>query len=205
MNCVRTHSQHPDDEDSGPFKWISPGDTKLLVENGRSLSGILCKRTSGISAGSLAHIVFMECDHHIAGKLYYHIQLVINNWLMIEGHSISTADTIADQQTYETIQATIKKAKNEVHKVIERAHRDSLEPSPGNSLRQTFENMVNGLLNSARDNTDSSAQKSSPDFNQFKAMVVSSVLSRFRFSSERIEISQNIQLLYTFGWAPPTQ
>jgi DNA-directed RNA polymerase II subunit RPB1 len=64
---------------------------------------------------------------------------------MIEGHSIGIADTIADQQTYETIQATIKKAKNEVHKVIERAHRDSLEPSPGNSLRQTFENMVNGL------------------------------------------------------------
>ena len=173
VNCIRTHGQHPDDEDKGPFKWISPGDTKVLVENGRLLSGILCKRTLGTSAGSLAHIVFMECGHDIAGKLYYHIQLVVNNWLMLEGHSIGIADTIADQTTYETIQATIKKAKNEVHKVIERAHRDDLEPSPGNSLRQTFENMVNGLLNNARDNTGSSAQKSLSDFNQFKAMVVS--------------------------------
>jgi DNA-directed RNA polymerase II subunit RPB1 len=79
VNCVRTHGQHPDEEDLGPFKWISPGDTKVLVENGRLLSGILCKRTLGTSAGSLAHIVFMECGHKIAGRLYYHIQLVINN------------------------------------------------------------------------------------------------------------------------------
>lgn len=173
VNCIRTHGQHPDGEDESSFKWISPGDTKVLVENGRLLSGILCKKTLGTSAGSLLHIVFMECGHEIAGKLYWHIQLVVNNWVMLEGHSIGIADTIADQDTYENIQSTIKKAKNEVHKVIETAHRNALEPSPGNSLRQTFENMVNGILNNARDNTGSSAQKSLSDFNQFKAMVVS--------------------------------
>ncbi|CAF1484525.1 unnamed protein product [Rotaria sp. Silwood1] len=158
VNCIRTHSQHPDDEDNGPYTWISPGDTKVLIENGRLLS---------------AHIVFMECGHHIAGQLYYHIQLVVNNWLMLEGHSFGIADTITDQQTYETIQATIKKAKNEVNKVIQRTHRDSLELSRGNSLRQTFENMVNGLLNSASDKTGLLAKRSLSDFNQFKAMVVS--------------------------------
>jgi DNA-directed RNA polymerase II subunit RPB1 len=88
INCVRTHVTHPDKEDDGPFKWISPGDTKVLVENGQLLSGILCKRTLGTSAGSLGHIVFMECGHEIAGKFYSYIQLVVNNWLMIEGHSI---------------------------------------------------------------------------------------------------------------------
>ena len=92
---------------------------------------------------------------------------------LLEGHSIGIADTIADQSTYQTIKETIEKAKREVSKVIERAHQNSLEPSPGNSLRQTFENIVNGLLNGARDNTGSSAQRSLSDFNQFKAMVVS--------------------------------
>ena len=29
VNCIRAHSTHPDDEDSGPYKWISPGDTKV--------------------------------------------------------------------------------------------------------------------------------------------------------------------------------
>ena len=56
--------------------------------------------------------------------------------------------------------------------VIEKAHNDELEPSPGNTLRQTFENIVNRLLNDARDKTGSSAQKSLSEFNNFKSMVV---------------------------------
>ena len=37
INCIRTHSAHPDDEDSGPYKWISPGDSKVCHKSaGRS-------------------------------------------------------------------------------------------------------------------------------------------------------------------------
>ena len=61
----------------------------------------------------------------------------------------------------------------DVIEVIEKAHNDELEPSPGNTLRQTFENVVNRLLNDARDKTGSSAQKSLSEFNNFKSMVVS--------------------------------
>ena len=31
LNLVKTHSTHPDDEDDGPYKWISPGDTKVII------------------------------------------------------------------------------------------------------------------------------------------------------------------------------
>lgn len=31
INCIRTHSTHPDSEDSGPYKHISPGDTKVCL------------------------------------------------------------------------------------------------------------------------------------------------------------------------------
>jgi DNA-directed RNA polymerase II subunit RPB1 len=68
--CSNTWSTSQKDEDSGSFKWISPGDTKVLVENSRLLSGILCKRTLGTVGGSLTHIVFMECEHDIVGKVY---------------------------------------------------------------------------------------------------------------------------------------
>lgn len=83
-----------------------------------------------------------------------------------------TGDTIADASTYKDIQETISKAKQEVVDVIEKAHNDELEAMAGNSLRQTFENNVNRLLNDARDRTGSSAQKSLSEFNNFKAMVV---------------------------------
>lgn len=47
----------------------------------------------------------------IAGEMYGHIQTLVNNWLLLEGHSIGIGDTIADPQTYIDIQDTIKKAK----------------------------------------------------------------------------------------------
>ncbi|XP_046374548.1 DNA-directed RNA polymerase II subunit RPB1-like [Haliotis rufescens] len=172
VNVTRTHSTHPDDEDKGPYKWISPGDTKVLIEDGELICGILCKKTLGATSGALLHIVFMELGFDTAGKLYGNIQTCVNNWLLIEGHSIGIGDTIADPETYIEIQETIRKAKTEVIEVIEKAHNDELKPSPGNTLRQTFENQVNRILNDARDKTGSKAQKSLSEYNNFKAMVV---------------------------------
>ena len=97
---------------------------------------------------------------------------MINNWLLIEGHSIGIGDTIADAQTYSDILKTIETSKAEVNEVIHKAHFDELEATPGNTLRQTFENMVNRILNDARDKTGGSAKRSLTEFNNFKVMVV---------------------------------
>ncbi|KAK6617038.1 hypothetical protein RUM43_014824 [Polyplax serrata] len=173
VNMIRTHSTHPDEEDDGPYKWISPGDTKVMVEHGELIMGILCKRTLGTSAGSLLHICMLELGHEVCGQFYGNIQTVINNWLLLEGHSIGIGDTIADPQTYLEIQKAIKKAKEDVIEVIQKAHNMELEPTPGNTLRQTFENQVNRILNDARDKTGGSAKKSLTEYNNLKAMVVS--------------------------------
>lgn len=60
----------------------------------------------------------------------------------LAGHSIGIGDTIADPQTYQEIQKAIRKAKDDVIEVIAKAHNMELEPTPGNTLRQTFENQV---------------------------------------------------------------
>jgi len=62
--------------------------------------------------------------------------------VLFSGHSIGIGDTIADPQTYLEIQKAIKKAKEDVIEVIQKAHNMELEPTPGNTLRQTFENQV---------------------------------------------------------------
>ena len=56
--------------------------------------------------------------------------------------------------------------------MIQKAHNEELEPTPGNTLRQTFENQVNRILNDARDKTGGSAKKSLTEYNNLKAMVV---------------------------------
>eukprot|EP00061_Rhincodon_typus_P018568 g47789.t1 len=189
VNCIRTHSTHPDEEDNGPYKHISPGDTKVVVENGELIMGILCKKSLGTSAGSLVHITFLEMGHDITRLFYSNIQTVINNWLLIEGHTIGIGDSIADAKTYQDIQNTIKKAKQDVIEVIEKAHNNELEPTPGNTLRQTFENQVNRILNDARDKTGSSAQKSLSEYNNFKSMVVAGS------KGSKINISQVIAVV----------
>ena len=83
----------------------------MLVEDGELISGIICKKSLGASAGSILHITFLEQGFAEAGLFYGNIQTVVNNWLLIEGHSIGIGDTIADPQTYIDIQDTIKKAK----------------------------------------------------------------------------------------------
>ncbi|CAJ0585840.1 unnamed protein product, partial [Mesorhabditis spiculigera] len=172
VNVITKHSTHPDEEDSGPYQWITPGDTKVLIEQGELLTGIVCSKTVGRSSGNLMHVIVHELGHETAGKFYSHVQKVVNQWLLMEGHTIGIGDAIADQDTYKDIRRTIEKAKQEVVDVIEKAHNDDLEPTPGNTLRQTFENMVNRILNDARDRTGSSAQKSLSEFNNFKSMVV---------------------------------
>lgn len=81
------------------------------MEDGVLLSGILCKKSLGPSAGSLQHVVFLEQGWEQAGLFYGHIQTVINNWLLIRGHTIGIGDTIADPTTYLNIQNAIRKAK----------------------------------------------------------------------------------------------
>ena len=57
---MRLHATHPDSENGGPYHWISPGDTRVLIENGEHITGIICKKTLGTSAGSLLHICQLE-------------------------------------------------------------------------------------------------------------------------------------------------
>ncbi|XP_057301652.1 DNA-directed RNA polymerase II subunit RPB1-like [Hydractinia symbiolongicarpus] len=189
INCENEHSTHPDDEKNGPYKHISPGDTKVLIENGELLSGIICKKTVGTSGNSLVHIIMVEEGPETAKEFYGDIQKVTNNYLLVEGHSIGIGDCIADAETYQDIQSTIRKSKSDVNEVVEQAHSNQLEPTPGNSLRQTFENKVNRILNECRDKTGASAQKSLSEFNNFKSMVVAGS------KGSKINISQVIAVV----------
>jgi DNA-directed RNA polymerase beta' subunit len=61
----------------------------------------------------------------------------------------------------------------QVNRVIQRAYRGDLQATPGNTIRQSFENEVNNILNEAREKTGKDAQKSLSNFNNFKCMVSS--------------------------------
>ncbi|TPX53811.1 DNA-directed RNA polymerase [Synchytrium endobioticum] len=170
INLTAYHAAHPDKEVGDN----SPGDTKVLIEHGELVMGILCKKTVGSSAGGgIIHTAVMEHGPETAKKFFNATQRVVNYWLLHRGFSIGIGDTIADSKTMHDINNTIQQAKAQVQEIIAMAQQGRLEAQPGMTIRQSFEAKVNHELNNARDKAGKAAQDSLPSFNNVKQMVVS--------------------------------
>ncbi|KAF9603034.1 hypothetical protein IFM89_033759 [Coptis chinensis] len=167
INLMRTSAWHPDSETD----FITPGDTQVRIERGELLTGILCKKTLGTSTGSLIHVVWEEVGPDAARKFLGNTQWLVNYWLLQNGFSIGIGDTVADAATMEIINKTISNAKTEVNELIRTAQENQLGPEPGLTRMESFENRVNQVLNKARDDAGSRAEKSLSESNNLKAMV----------------------------------
>ncbi|CEI98631.1 Putative DNA-directed RNA polymerase (Fragment) [Rhizopus microsporus] len=168
INCQTFHSTHPD----GETTLISPGDTRVIIENGELICGIVCKKTVGTSNGGLVHTIMNELGPEAAKDFLSGTQLVVNYWLLQNGFSIGIGDTIADQVSMATITNIISQAKQRVQEVIITAQQDKLEVQPGMTLRESFEAKVNQTLNKARDDAGKMAQNSLKEDNNVKQMVI---------------------------------
>ena len=114
-NCRRKSAWHPDKEPAD----FSVGDTHILIKDGQLLTGTLCKRTLGSSAGSLIHIIWMDHGPDAARAFLHQTQTLVNYWLLQHSFSIGIGDTVADPGTMNTINRIITDAKKEVKDLIE--------------------------------------------------------------------------------------
>ncbi|WVZ51464.1 hypothetical protein U9M48_002610 [Paspalum notatum var. saurae] len=167
INLINFSSWHNEKEKG----LVIPSDTVVRIEKGELLSGILCKKTLGTGSGSLIHVIWEDVGPDAARKFLGHTQWLVNYWLLQNGFSIGIGDTIADTATMEMINETIRNAKNAVKDLIKQAHDKQLEPEPGRTMMESFENKVNEVLNLARDSAGKSAQNSLSETNNLKAMV----------------------------------
>ena len=168
INMVGFHATHPDNEVGD----MSVGDTKVIIEDGTLLSGILCKKTVGSSAGGLVHIIVNEHGPIVARDFFTSVQRVVNNWLVQNGFSVGIGDTVADKLTMVSINNAITDAKDTVKRIIAKAQRNELAGYPGMTMQESFESEVNKVLNKARDIAGTSAQRSLLEQNNVKQMVV---------------------------------
>jgi DNA-directed RNA polymerase II subunit RPB1 len=182
VNLRRTSAWHKDGEQDD----FSPGDTQVLIEKGELLTGTLCKRTVGAGGGGLIHVIWEEHGPHAARSFLNQTQLLVNYWLLQHSFSVGIGDTIADEATMHSINATISKAKLDVKDLIKQAQDKRLEAQPGRTMQESFESKVNQVLNKARDEAGNSAQGSLPDTNNVLRMVTAGSKGSF------INISQMI-------------
>ncbi|KAJ3017197.1 UNVERIFIED_CONTAM: DNA-directed RNA polymerase II subunit rpb1 [Siphonaria sp. JEL0065] len=169
INIEGFHSQHPDDEKNAD---MSVGDTKVIIQDGECIAGILCKKTVGNSGGGIIHVTAMEYGPEAAKRFFHACQVVVNYWLLQNGFSIGIGDTIADEATMGNIVNAIQTARDKVKVIIQSAHDNKLKAHPGMTIRETFEADVKSELNKARDSAGKSAEKSLSEHNNARQMVI---------------------------------
>ncbi|KAF2713632.1 beta and beta-prime subunits of DNA dependent RNA-polymerase [Pleomassaria siparia CBS 279.74] len=155
---------------SGP---ANDNDTTVLIQGGELLYGQLVKKFIGASAAGVIHVVYNEYGWQKAVKFFNAMQRIVCYWLSHNGFSIGVGDTIPDVKTADKIADEIGKAKQEVENIVKLATRDELEPSPGLSVRQTFESKVQKALNEGREGGGSAAENNLKDANNVRTTVKS--------------------------------
>ncbi|EFC41754.1 RNA polymerase II [Naegleria gruberi] len=173
VNLENTSSTHEDltDKKDHLDHDIPEFDTKVLIDRGELVSGVLDKKSLGSSHGSLIHIIVNEKGVNEGKKFLGQCQRVINHWLINRGFSIGIGDTIADKATMEQIEETIRKAEKDVKLIVKDAQEGKLRAEAGRTIQQSFENQVNKVLNKAREDAGNKAKKSLKDDNNIKSMV----------------------------------
>ncbi|KAF1954657.1 beta and beta-prime subunits of DNA dependent RNA-polymerase [Byssothecium circinans] len=161
----------PDDEVEDPYNDFSG--KSLVVHDGDVVHGQLAKSAVGASNGGLVHIIYNEHGPEETVTFFNAAQRIVNYWFLHHGFSIGVGDAVPDEKTANKILDSIAKAKKEVEALIASANRDDMEPSPGMSIRKTFENRAMKALNEGREGGGSAAKKNLKPFNNVVATVSS--------------------------------
>jgi DNA-directed RNA polymerase II subunit RPB1 len=102
------HSTHPDDEKG----LCSVGDTKVIIDDGELLSGIVCKKTVGTARGGLIHVIWNDHGPVAASDFLDGCQFVMSYWLTHHSFSVGIADGLFSKETNDAInENTAMKAK----------------------------------------------------------------------------------------------
>ena len=172
LNYYGFHSTHPDDEESP----ASVGDTRVIIERGELLSGIICKKAVGTSDGSLIHLIWNDYGPEISRNFFDGCQYLVNEWLMHAGFSVGLEDCITSVETATQIKDIVDTAFTKVQCMLDEVSLAAKDPTSGHkehAKARHLERDVSLVLSNARDTSGKTAATFLSNNNNFKQMVQS--------------------------------
>jgi DNA-directed RNA polymerase beta' subunit len=148
----------PDNFEYSCINGMSPDGKPVKVTRGVLISGTLNKKAMGNSSGSLMHHIAKDYGNRRAIEFVSYYQIIINNWLMVNGFSIGIADCIAKNE--DEIERSINKCLLEASAIMQ------TEKDP-----DILEVKLMGILNKARDIGQIQANKALEPDNNLVAMI----------------------------------
>ncbi|KAL9179832.1 LOW QUALITY PROTEIN: hypothetical protein ACHAXT_007802 [Thalassiosira profunda] len=129
-------------------------------DGGELIEGTIDKKTIGSGMGGLIHTAWLDVGHEETARFMNQVQVVLS--------ALESAMPLPTSGTMEQIASTINKAKLNVHDLVRKGQRGELETQPGRTMIESFEQLVNRVLNTARDHA---GKGSLTEMNSVKAMV----------------------------------
>lgn len=163
----------PEERQEKIDRWLheNPEDTRVLIENGELLTGIICKRTAGSAAGSIVHVIWNDFGPEAAKSFMDNAAQIIVQWMLMEGFSIGLGDGLISPDTIKSIQNVIDEQYKKAEVVINMYRNGELLPQGNMTVEETKENKLQEILAKARDSAGSMANASLRWDNNIKQMV----------------------------------
>lgn len=157
LNTSGYHSSHPETEkprtlagsDQHDFfksnTWNTRYDTHLLIRNGELLTGMICKRSIGQTAGGIVHIIYKDLGPNATRLFMDNVSQVVTYYLLHNGASVGIGDAILDKNTQKDIDEGIQEQMEKIEGI--------------SSTSSNYENEVMQCLSKARDLSGKKANK----------------------------------------------
>ena len=154
-------------------KWINenPEDTRVLIEDGELLSGIICKRTAGSTAGSIVHIVWQDYGPEAARDFMDNASQIVVQWMLMVGFTVGLGDALVETQVTTKIRDLVDEQYKKADMVINMYKTGNLLSQGNMTGQETKENKLQDILAKARDSAGSIANSSLDKGNNIKQMV----------------------------------
>ena len=107
INLMRLNDKKKD----GSENWASASDKNILISKGTLHCGIMTGGTIGKSAGGIIHLIWKEHGPYPCRDFLSNVQLLINNWLYINGFTVGVQDIIATKDTLDNIREKLTEYK----------------------------------------------------------------------------------------------
>ncbi|EGR29261.1 RNA polymerase domain 2 family protein [Ichthyophthirius multifiliis] len=172
ISMMKIGGKNSDDE-----RWFSIKDDSIYIYKGELLQGYMTKAIVGDSPGGLVHLIWLDIGTQATCDFITRSQRIINNWLIMQGHTISCQDIVPS----EICQKEMEKIKGQAFIAFENALNDFQDAKKiedmglhksGKRIFDSFEVYINSILNKLRGIAEKKCRETTNfRLNQFNKMV----------------------------------
>jgi len=148
--------------------------SKIKVEDGQLLSGIMDSEAYGDTSKGMIHVIFNDFGPQRAGQFINEIQNIVTKYNLFSGFSVGPSDLIASIETSEFVKNRIQQAKEKVSQILSSVHDGSFLHEPnGKTDGEELETKISNTISTANSEIMALVTKNIPNDNHLSQMVKS--------------------------------